>query len=94
MYDNFELYLDRSPIAHIGKAGTPTLIVHGEKDQRVPIGQSQEMYTALNWKGVPVEFITYPREEHGIQEKAHQLDFMQRVLGWFEKYLEQREPSD
>lgn len=94
MYDNFELYWDRSPIAHIGKAGTPTLIVHGENDARVPIGQSQEMYTALKWKGVPVEFVTYPREEHGIQEKAHQLDFMQRVLNWFEKYLKRWEPSD
>ena len=87
MYDNYELYLERSPIRYIKKANTPTLIIHGAADPRVPIGQSQELYTALKWKGVPVEFVTYPREGHGVSEKAHQLDFMKRVTGWFEKYL-------
>ena len=87
MYDNYELYLERSPIRHINKANTPTLIVHGAADPRVPIGQSQELYTALKWKGVPTEFVTYPREGHGLGERAHQLDFMQRVAGWFDKYL-------
>jgi dipeptidyl aminopeptidase/acylaminoacyl peptidase len=87
MYDNYALYWNRSPLAHIDKAKTPTLIVHGAVDPRVPIGQSQEMYTALRWKGVPVEFVTYPREGHGVTERAHQEDFMNRVLGWFEKHL-------
>jgi dipeptidyl aminopeptidase/acylaminoacyl peptidase len=87
MYDNYELFWDRSPIAHIKKANTPTLIIHGKEDPRVPIGQSQELYTALKWKGVPVEFVTYPREGHGVSEKAHQLDFMNRIAGWFEKYV-------
>jgi dipeptidyl aminopeptidase/acylaminoacyl peptidase len=87
MYDNYELYLERSPIRYIKKANTPTLIIHGAVDPRVPIGQSQELYTALKWKGTPVEFVTYPREGHGVSEKAHQLDFMTRVLGWYEKYL-------
>jgi dipeptidyl aminopeptidase/acylaminoacyl peptidase len=87
MYDNYAIYWERSPLAHIAKAKTPTLIVHGGADPRVPIGQSQEMYTALKWKGVPVEFVTYPREGHGVGEAAHQLDFMNRVVGWFDKYL-------
>lgn len=87
MYDNYELYLERSPIRHIKKANTPTLIIHGAVDPRVPIGQSQELYTALKWKGVPAEFVTYPREGHGVSERAHQLDFMKRVIAWFEKYL-------
>jgi dipeptidyl aminopeptidase/acylaminoacyl peptidase len=93
MYDNYPLYWDRSPLAHIGKAATPTLIIHGAADPRVPIGQSHEMYTALKWKGVPVEFVIYPREGHGVAERAHQEDFMNRVLGWFEKYLAKRTPS-
>ncbi len=87
MYDNYPIYWERSPLAHVNKAKTPTLIVHGGADPRVPIGQSQEMYTALKWKGVPVEFVTYPREGHGVGEAAHQLDFMHRVTGWFDKYL-------
>jgi dipeptidyl aminopeptidase/acylaminoacyl peptidase len=87
MYDNYALYWERSPIAHIKRAKTPMLIVHGAADPRVPISQSQEMYTALKWKGVPVEFVTYPREGHGIAERAHQEDFMRRVISLFEKYL-------
>lgn len=87
MYEHEALYWDRSPLAHIDKANTPTLIVHGAADPRVPIGQSEEMYMALKWKGVPVEFVTYPREGHGVAERAHQDDFMRRVLNWFETHL-------
>jgi dipeptidyl aminopeptidase/acylaminoacyl peptidase len=85
--DNYPIYWERSPLAHVGKAKTPTLIIHGGSDPRVPIGQSHEMYTALKWKGVPVEFVTYPREGHGVGEAAHQIDFMNRVTGWFDRYL-------
>jgi len=87
MYENYEKYWERSPLKYIDRAKTPTLIIHGAADPRVPPGQSLELYTALKWKGVPVEYVTYPREGHGVAERAHQLDFMHRVLGWFEKYL-------
>ncbi len=53
----------------------------------MPIGQSQELYTALKWKRAPVEFVTYPREGHGVAETAHQLDFLTRVLDWYDRYL-------
>jgi len=87
MYEHYDKYWERSPLKYIDRAKTPTLIVHGAADPRVPPGQSLELYTALKWKGVPVEYVTYPREGHGVGERAHQLDFMQRVLGWFEKYV-------
>lgn len=87
MYDNYEKYWERSPLKYIDRAKTPALIVHGAADPRVPPGQSLELYTALKWKGVPVQYVTYPRAGHGLTERAHQLDFMQRVLGWFTKYV-------
>ncbi len=87
--DNYDMYWKRSPLAHIKKANTPTLIIHGAADPRVPPSQSLEMYVALRWKGVPVEYVSYPREGHGVSERAHQYDFMNRVLGWFEKYLKE-----
>jgi dipeptidyl aminopeptidase/acylaminoacyl peptidase len=87
MYENYEKYWERSPLRHIDKAKTPTLIIHGAADPRVPPGQSLELYTALKWKGVPVEYVTYPREGHGVGERAHQEDFMKRVLAFFERYL-------
>jgi dipeptidyl aminopeptidase/acylaminoacyl peptidase len=92
-YLRSDLAWDRSPLAHIRDAGTPTLIAHGEKDERVPLGQGAELYTALRLKGTPVEFVTYPREPHGLRERAHQLDYMQRALGWYDRWLV-REAAD
>jgi dipeptidyl aminopeptidase/acylaminoacyl peptidase len=87
MYQNYEKYWERSPLKYIDRARTPTLIIHGAADPRVPPGQSLELYTALKWKGVPVEYVTYPREGHGVAERAHQEDFMRRVLAFFQKNL-------
>jgi len=86
-YDKPQLCWERSPMAYIQKANTPTLIVHGKEDRRVPLGQSWELYTALKWKGVPTELVIYPREGHGLRERAHQIDFMNRVLEWFDRYV-------
>jgi len=87
MYENYEKYWERSPLKYIDRAKTPTLIIHGAADPRVPPGQSLELYTALKWKGVPVEYVTYPREGHGVAERAHQEDFMKRVLAFFQTHL-------
>lgn len=86
--DEPELHWERSPIYHIQKAQTPTLVVHGLKDDRVHPEQSMELYTALKLKGVPTQLVLYPREPHGLTERAHELDFMQRMLDWYEKYVQ------
>jgi dipeptidyl aminopeptidase/acylaminoacyl peptidase len=87
-WDNFELYWDRSPMKYVKNVQTPTLILHGERDTRVPIAQAQEFYRALVERGVPVEFVVFPREGHGISEPRHQLDRLRRWLGFFGKYLD------
>ena len=76
-----------SPVAHVQNARTPTLILQGEKDLRVPRSQSDELYAALRWKGVAVEYVLFPREEHGFRERAHQLEAMERTLAWFARHL-------
>ncbi|MFQ5864323.1 MAG: alpha/beta fold hydrolase [bacterium] len=93
-YDEPELCWDRSPLAHVNNANTPTLIVHGEKDLRVPVSQGWELYTALKIKGVPTEFVVYPREPHGLRERAHQLDVLQRSLDWFDRYVKAGEGTN
>ena len=85
--ENEALVWDRSPMAHIRNAQTPTLIANGEKDLRVPKNQSYELYRGLEMRNVPVEFVIYPREKHGLMEREHQLDYMYRVLNWFDKYV-------
>jgi dipeptidyl aminopeptidase/acylaminoacyl peptidase len=87
VYEDPERYLRRSAVTHMGKARTPTLILHGEKDERVAIPQAWEMYRGLKWAGVETQFVTYPREPHTIGEKQHQIDLLERVLGWFERFL-------
>ncbi len=87
-WDNFDLYWDRSPMKYVKNVKTPTLIVHGERDTRVPIAQAQEFYRALVERGVPVEFVVFPREGHGISEPRHQLDRLRRWLSFFGKYLD------
>lgn len=89
-YEHAELCRDRSPVAHVDKARTPTLILQGEKDDRVPKPQSDELYAALRWKKVPVEYVVYPREGHGFRERWHRLDALTRSVAWIEKYLGER----
>lgn len=87
LYENFLGYLQRSPIYHIQRARTPTLLLHGERDESCPVGQAIEFHTALKWRGVPVELVIYPREGHGMDEAAHRYDFLTRGLAWFDRYL-------
>ncbi len=86
-FDEPELHWQRSPLAHINKARTPTLIVTGAEDERVHPEQAMELHTALRIKDVPTQMVFYPREPHGLDERAHRLDFIGRTLDWFDKYL-------
>ena len=86
-FDNMELHWDRSPLAHINNAKTPTLVIHGLKDERVHPEQGMELWQALRIKGVDTELVFYPREPHGLLERAHKLDYMDRLVGWYNKYV-------
>jgi dipeptidyl aminopeptidase/acylaminoacyl peptidase len=80
----------QSPLANVGHAKTPFLILQGESDTTDPLGQAQEMYRALRQEGVPVELVTYPRENHGplaigmlghpSPEPWHGFDARQRII--------------
>jgi dipeptidyl aminopeptidase/acylaminoacyl peptidase len=86
-WDATELYWGRSPMAHVRNVKTPTMILHGQADTRVPIAQAQEFYMALKERNVPVEFVVYPREGHGFNEPRHNLDRVRRYVRFFAKYL-------
>jgi dipeptidyl aminopeptidase/acylaminoacyl peptidase len=81
------LYLERSPVTRLGAASVPTLILHGQEDRCVPVGQAEELYAGLRQLKIPVEFVTYPREGHSVREPAHVADERERVLRWFETHL-------
>jgi dipeptidyl aminopeptidase/acylaminoacyl peptidase len=87
VFKNMPLVWDRSPLAHVEKSQTALLISHGEKDERVPISQSWELYTAMKMLDKTVQFDIYPREPHGFLERNHQLQSINRNLEWFERYV-------
>lgn len=78
---------ERSPLRHASRVTTPTLILHGERDERVPVSQAIAFSRALRANGTPVELVTYPREPHGIAELGHQRDVLARVRAWCDRWL-------
>ncbi|MBL4686296.1 MAG: S9 family peptidase [Nannocystaceae bacterium] len=86
-YDHYALVWDRSPMAHAQGSKTATMIVHGSKDTRVPPGQAYELYRALRHSGTSAQLVMYPREGHGLGERAHQIDFATRFVEWFDTHV-------
>ncbi|UCE41322.1 MAG: S9 family peptidase [Candidatus Aminicenantes bacterium] len=87
-WDNEETFEKLSAIRHVKNVKSPVLILHGEKDARVPISQSVEFYQALRDLGKDVTFVKYPREGHGLREPRHQLDRLRRYLYFFAKHVD------
>jgi dipeptidyl aminopeptidase/acylaminoacyl peptidase len=66
---------------------TPMLVLHGERDFRVPVTQGLELYGVLTAKGVPARLVYYPDENHWILKPQNSRHWYGEVLGWLEKYL-------
>ncbi len=82
-----EAYRTHSPITYVDKVSTPTLVLQGDADERVPLGQGLEFYHALQRRGVPSKMVVYPRQPHGPQEPKFVLDIMKRHLDWVDQYV-------
>ncbi len=85
-----ELYENSSAIFFAQNIKTPTLIQHGEKDDRVQLSQAWELYRALEANDVPRLFVVYPRQGHLILEPKLERDMLQRNLSWFTKWVQER----
>jgi dipeptidyl aminopeptidase/acylaminoacyl peptidase len=78
---------DRSnPLRFLRDARTPTLVVHGQADDRVPFMQGQILYRALRDVGCEVEFLAFPREPHGFQEPAHAVHLLRAWSDWYARF--------
>ena len=82
-----DAYWERSPIRHAARITAPTLIAHGDADDRVHPAQGMELHRALTSLGVPTRFLRYPREGHLIAEREHQIHLMREIVGWFGRWL-------
>lgn len=87
LFDNPGQYWDRSPVAWLDQAGTPLLVATGKADTRVHPEQSLQLYRYMKMLDIPTQLVQYPRQPHGLTERAHQLDFMRRTIDWFEEHV-------
>jgi dipeptidyl aminopeptidase/acylaminoacyl peptidase len=67
---------------------TPMLVLHGERDFRVPVTQGLELYGTLTAKGVPARLVYYPDENHWILKGANSKHWYGEVLGWLKRWLD------
>jgi dipeptidyl aminopeptidase/acylaminoacyl peptidase len=66
---------------------TPTLVIHGELDYRVPSTEGLSLFTALQRRGVPSRLLVFPDEGHWILKPQNQRLWWSEVQGWFARYL-------
>ncbi len=78
---------ERSALKHVAAAHTPTMLMHGENDNDVPIAEAEQFFIALKDVGTEAIFVRYPREGHGLSETGHNIDSIDRCIAWYEKHF-------
>jgi dipeptidyl aminopeptidase/acylaminoacyl peptidase len=78
---------ERSALKHVAAAHTPTMLMHGENDNDVPIAEAEQFFIALKDVGTEAVFVRYPREGHGLSEVKHNIDSIDRCIAWYEKHF-------
>ncbi|GIU45905.1 alpha/beta hydrolase family protein [Shewanella algidipiscicola] len=87
-WDNPEIYKAISP--HYGAANfnTPTLVIHGQLDYRVPVGQGFELFRTLQTRGVESRMIYFPDENHWIMKPNNSIYWYNQVQDWMTRFAE------
>jgi dipeptidyl aminopeptidase/acylaminoacyl peptidase len=85
---NRKFYDEHSPMRWVEQCHTPTLVLHGDADERVPTFQGEEFYKALRMLGRESQLVRYPREPHIFAEREHEVDSLQRILDWFDSHIQ------
>jgi dipeptidyl aminopeptidase/acylaminoacyl peptidase len=89
-WDNVAMYDTLSPIRYADRVQTPTLIVQSEEDHRTPMTDAEQWFAALVKRGVPVEFVRYPRSNHDLSRTGEPwllVDRLGRLRQWFSHWL-------
>ena len=84
------LYRALSPMTYANNIRTPVLIVHSEDDRRTPITDAEQLFVMLRKRGVPSEFVRYPRSFHGLSRTGPPwllVDRLERIRTWFAHWI-------
>jgi dipeptidyl aminopeptidase/acylaminoacyl peptidase len=87
-WDNPEMYERWSPSLYVNNFKTPTLVVHGEQDYRVPATQGMQLFTALQSRNVPSRLLYFPDEGHWILKPRNSVFWYQNVIDWLKSWVE------
>jgi dipeptidyl aminopeptidase/acylaminoacyl peptidase len=93
-WEALESYWWQSPIAFIGNAKTPTLVIHSEQDLRCAIEQGEQVFVALKRLGVDTKLVRFPDEPHGLSRGGRtdrRVARLEHIVGWFDRYLKSSE---
>jgi dipeptidyl aminopeptidase/acylaminoacyl peptidase len=86
-WDKPEMYREWSPSSYVKDFHTPTLVVAGELDFRVPYTQSLQLFTALQMQKVPSKLMVYPDEGHWVLKPQNSLLWYKTVVDWIDSWL-------
>jgi dipeptidyl aminopeptidase/acylaminoacyl peptidase len=86
-WDNPEMYERWSPSNFVKQFTTPTLVIHGEEDYRVPLDQGLQLYTALQMQKVPSKLLVFPDEGHWVLKPQNSLLWYRQVLDWIGQWV-------
>ena len=89
-YVDASRYEANSPHRHVGQITTPILVIHGEKDLRVPVSESLILWTDLARNGADARFLYFPDENHWVLKPQNARLWYQTVLAFLAEHLEQR----
>lgn len=82
-----------SPHMHAGNFKTPTLVIHGQLDYRVPVTHGIELFNILQNRGVPSRLVYYPNENHWILKPQNSVFWYQQVREWIARYAPPNPPD-
>ena len=85
--ENYDLWMERSPVTHAADTERPLLVLQGDADRRVPPAQSEAMVEALKKAGKTVEYHVYPGEGHGWRQTATVRDYIARMEKFLTRYV-------
>ena len=89
-WEGHALLRERSPIAYVENIHTPLLLLHSEEDLRCPIGEAEQMFTALKYLGREVRLVRFEGQSHELSRSGHPRSRtirLQLILDWFREHL-------
>jgi dipeptidyl aminopeptidase/acylaminoacyl peptidase len=92
-FEKPESYEKHNPVNHVAQWSKPMLVIHGQRDFRVPYTQGISAFTALQRRGIPSRLLIFPDENHWIQKPANSIQWHEEVLKWLGQWTNRETTS-